>query len=912
MLDMHPSSLQPGSRIDRYLVEGLLGRGGMAKVYLVRHVHVGSLHALKVLSGTGPAVERRLLLEGRIQGQLRDSRIVHVTDIVDVNGSPGLVMEYIDGPSLAVLIAQLPPSLAEADGIARSLLGAMALAHDQGLVHRDLKPANILMHAEAGRLLPKVADFGLAKVIGAGLGPLEATKTGVMMGTPRYMAPDQIRDAAHVDARADVFALGAILWELLVHEPVFRGQNLPALITSIDGCDTLDLAARVPHLPQRMIAAIEGALRFSTADRWADASALLEAWCEGSPTPNVVWSSQSLDSVRSLAPQYASPTLALGSEDSSWTESTKPPPPGSFDVTAASPIDVVQDPITGIPDPSRSAAPSAPSTPSYAESLPRPAHRRALWAGITAAAVAGALVASGGMWWAASHADSVLIVAAPTASKVSDNPLLQARSERVWQLLHRGETRKAHSLALQVAEAEPTSAWAWFAASMTAPSREVASYLETAAQQATGATPEERLVRLCSRSLMGQSLALDWDELEQSSNLPIFLIARARFGSGEGMTDVDAQRASWQAAQAARPDSVVPLVELIHLESIFGDEDLSNVLMDEAQLRYPASPEVLRLQIMRALLNGNYAEAHKAATAAVSLDTADALSRRGLASALLHLGEFEAAEAQVDILTHDGSAAMRGGAATAQARVAFGLGRLHDTERLLEICRRIATEDNDVAVRLSCELEAFGFAFLLGDAQRIDRVADALEALDGDSGIPTLQQPELRFRNLVSRAIAAATAGDLEGAEVARERLNTVGRTSPNVGVEGGLSFVDRAIQEAKGERNQAFVDRLVSDGNSGSVCLAARHLDQVGATEEAQALYRQVLLDDGHQRKSGLGQFAKAFAATRLAELTIEGDASAARQALAALDANWTLADPDHPLVIRAEAVRARIGTAR
>src|SRR6185436_4732231 len=131
--------MKPGTRIDRYEVEGTLGSGGMAVVYAVKHVVLGTHHALKVLTIQSQSLRERLLREGRLQGTLRHPNVVGVTDVVDADGVLGLVLERVDGPSLDQWLARGRPSVEDADRIGRGLLAGLEAAHRHGLVHRDLK-----------------------------------------------------------------------------------------------------------------------------------------------------------------------------------------------------------------------------------------------------------------------------------------------------------------------------------------------------------------------------------------------------------------------------------------------------------------------------------------------------------------------------------------------------------------------------------------------------------------------------------------------------------------------------------------------------------------------------------------------------------------------------------------------------
>jgi len=218
--------LAVGDNVVRYTVERRIGAGGMATVYLVRHETLDSLHALKVLHQGN--VER-LLREGRLQSKLRHPNVVSVTDVIRVGDAMGLVMEYIDGPTLATWTRRHPPTRQQALEIFGGIVDGVAQAHRLGVVHRDLKPGNVLLERlPRGGWRPKVADFGIATAAGMEGG---LTRTGVVMGTPDYMTPEQMR--GRCDHRADLYALGAILYELLHHRPAFKGVTFYDLVLKV-------------------------------------------------------------------------------------------------------------------------------------------------------------------------------------------------------------------------------------------------------------------------------------------------------------------------------------------------------------------------------------------------------------------------------------------------------------------------------------------------------------------------------------------------------------------------------------------------------------------------------------------------------------------------------------------------------
>jgi serine/threonine-protein kinase len=279
-------ALEPGDVIDRFHVDAILGEGGMALVYRVRHRELGSEHALKVLTSNARQVRDRMLQEGRAQATLRHPNIVEVRDILDVGGNPGLLMELVEGPSLESWLESRRPTVAQSEQIFRAIVSAVAHAHARMLVHRDLKPANVLMARHGDQWVPKVTDFGIAKILADDDPAARQTRSGVAMGTPAYMSPEQIRDAKNVDARTDVFALGCILYELVTGEAAFRRDDIASTFNaSLSGSykspRELDSA-----VPDRIVQCIAGCLRTDREQRLPDCAAIL-AVLDGAPVPPI-------------------------------------------------------------------------------------------------------------------------------------------------------------------------------------------------------------------------------------------------------------------------------------------------------------------------------------------------------------------------------------------------------------------------------------------------------------------------------------------------------------------------------------------------------------------------------------------------------------------------------------------------
>ncbi len=282
--------LQPGEVVERYRVELTLGEGGAATVYRVRHTTLGTLHALKVLHVQHPTMRARLVDEGRIQARLRHENIVQVSDVIEVRGSPALLMEFVAGGSLADRILRGGLPLDEAESLFRGVVCGVAWAHAQDLAHRDLKPANVLLAPRdpdapgsgPDPWIPKVTDFGIARALGAD-GP-HRTRTGIGMGTPAYMAPEQGGDAASVDARADLFSLGVMLYELVTGQRPFTGPTPVDICLAARSGRFIDPTELRPDLPPRLAAAIRGCLVPDRDARIPSCPALL-AVLDGGPLP---------------------------------------------------------------------------------------------------------------------------------------------------------------------------------------------------------------------------------------------------------------------------------------------------------------------------------------------------------------------------------------------------------------------------------------------------------------------------------------------------------------------------------------------------------------------------------------------------------------------------------------------------
>jgi len=287
--------LKPGDTLDHYVVEALVGGGGMARVYRVRHAILDHPMALKVLDRsfvTKERVRKRFLAEGRIMARVRHPAIVMVTDaVIDAQrGVAGLVMEFVEGPDLARVIHRMqgPPSAAFVRRVMLPVLDGLHHVHQEGVVHRDLKPANVLLSRDAsGNWHPRLTDFGVAWLAAdaaerAGRPP---TLDGGLVGTPAYMAPEQARGLRPPDPRWDVWAAGVVLYELATggHHPFEQGEQRATLEAVREG-SYRPATEIVPDLDPGIASAIEGALRVDP-DARAPSAAALSARLAGTSEP---------------------------------------------------------------------------------------------------------------------------------------------------------------------------------------------------------------------------------------------------------------------------------------------------------------------------------------------------------------------------------------------------------------------------------------------------------------------------------------------------------------------------------------------------------------------------------------------------------------------------------------------------
>src|SRR6188472_873437 len=258
------------SLADRYRLERELGAGGMATVYLAQDVRHDRKVAIKVLRPELAAIigAERFLREIKTIANLQHPHILGLIDSGEVNGTAYYVMPYVEGESLRDRLnrERLLP-ITDAVRLATEIASALDYAHRHHVIHRDIKPENILLHD--GRAL--VADFGIALAVSSA-GGTRMTETGMSLGTPHYMSPEQAMGEREITARSDVYALGVMTYEMLVGEPPFTGPTAQAIIAKVMTSEPASLMAQRKSVPPAVEDAVLTALAKLPADRFGTAA----------------------------------------------------------------------------------------------------------------------------------------------------------------------------------------------------------------------------------------------------------------------------------------------------------------------------------------------------------------------------------------------------------------------------------------------------------------------------------------------------------------------------------------------------------------------------------------------------------------------------------------------------------------
>jgi eukaryotic-like serine/threonine-protein kinase len=268
----------------KYRIEGVLGVGGMGIVFAATHLHLERLVAVKVMRAEltdFPGAVQRLVLEAKLAARLRSEHVCKVLDVGTLaDGAPYVVMEYLEGADLATLLGQqgaLPTQIAV--DFMLEACEALAEAHALHIVHRDLKPENLFVARTLdGTSAIKVLDFGISKQRGVSTAASRhLTNPTAALGSPNYMPPEQMRAPRDVDARADIWAIGAILYELLTGRQAFSGETVPEVCAAVMSSAPVPAHEIRPDLPRRLVQAVDRCLQRHPQDRFADVNELAVA-----------------------------------------------------------------------------------------------------------------------------------------------------------------------------------------------------------------------------------------------------------------------------------------------------------------------------------------------------------------------------------------------------------------------------------------------------------------------------------------------------------------------------------------------------------------------------------------------------------------------------------------------------------
>jgi serine/threonine-protein kinase len=379
---------------DAYEITHLLGKGGMGAVWAARHLRLpGKRVAIKVLLGGMDDAQAlaRFRREAEVASRIGHAGIVEVLDFNQLaDGTPYQVLEFLAGESLGARLARGRLPLDTALDYARQIGSALAAAHRAGVVHRDLKPENIfLCPTDAGGVVServKILDFGISKIRGSAT---VKTQDQVLIGTPQYMAPEQASGQnAAIDARTDLFALSAIVYEMLAGRPAFSGESVVAVIMNVVTGTPVALATVAPGVPASVVAAVERALAKKPDERFADVPSFIEA-LTGRPL-------QTLDG-GAASPSPRSIAAPLSQEE-------------MLDATVAP-----SSAVRAVEAPPTDAGGAPTGAPPIAMTVPPAPRARAVWP------VALAVVAAGAVAYVVATRTSAPPAPAPTAS-VSERP----------------------------------------------------------------------------------------------------------------------------------------------------------------------------------------------------------------------------------------------------------------------------------------------------------------------------------------------------------------------------------------------------------------------------------------------------------------------------------------------------------
>ncbi|MEO7097315.1 MAG: serine/threonine-protein kinase, partial [Polyangiales bacterium] len=249
---------------EKYVLLRPIAKGGMGSVWVAQNKLTERKVAIKFMLpelATSPDTIQRFFREAKASARIDHPSIVDVLDLGTLpDGAPFLVMEYLEGRSFEKIIDTAPLAPVQAAVIMLDVARALSSAHAAGIVHRDLKPANIFIAKKGDLIVPKILDFGISKITSS-MGDIRMTRTGAVLGSPAYMSPEQARGRSDIDGRADIWAVGVILYEAISGKLPFIGENYNQVMMSITLDDPKPLKQVAPAVDDDFAAIVEACLQ---------------------------------------------------------------------------------------------------------------------------------------------------------------------------------------------------------------------------------------------------------------------------------------------------------------------------------------------------------------------------------------------------------------------------------------------------------------------------------------------------------------------------------------------------------------------------------------------------------------------------------------------------------------------------
>jgi serine/threonine-protein kinase len=423
-MDQTAQGLKPGTTIGQYTIEAPLGVGGFGAVYRARHAQLGHGVALKLLHpehATSEDLLERFFREARATAAVGSRHIARVHDCGYVDGWHFIAMELLVGESLEHALGPAYPRTPLAPGrsiaIGLQILESLAAAHAAGIVHRDLKPGNIYLcrDADTGEELVKLLDFGVSKILSEETHK-KLTQTGVMLGTPLYMAPEQFHNARGVDHRCDLYSAAAVVYEMLTGHVPFEATGYAELVVKLVSEHPRPVSKLAPSVSPELGSVVMRGLAVAPEDRWPDAKSFGVAICANAAVarPPSLFAAECGDMTLQPSDQSTRPGVALAAgrvpspreADAIPTMAAMPgpahfpdvplppshPPSGTFEPSDSA----TQAPPAAAPDAASAATIQfVPEAPTPAPAPAPPPRRRRWW--LVAAVVVGLVVVGGGV-----------------------------------------------------------------------------------------------------------------------------------------------------------------------------------------------------------------------------------------------------------------------------------------------------------------------------------------------------------------------------------------------------------------------------------------------------------------------------------------------------------------------------------